>query len=72
MRINQIHLKGAHRDGLRVRALEVFAGVEEVAGVEVAFDLGVEMTERRGGGCLPPRFFGEANAVLAANDAAHF
>ena len=58
MRINQIHLDRAHRDGLRVRALEVFAGVEEVAGIEGAFDLGVEMTERRGGGYFPPRFFG--------------
>ena len=52
--------------------LEIFAGVQEVAGVEGAFDLGVEMTKGRGGGYFPPRFFGEANAVLAANDAAHF
>ena len=51
--------------------LEVFAGVEEVAGVEGAFDLGVEMTERRGGGYFPPRLFGEADAVFATDDAAH-
>ena len=52
--------------------LKIFAGIEEVAGVEGAFDLGVEMTEGRGGGYFPPRFFSEANAVFAANDAAHF
>ena len=51
--------------------LNIFAGVEKVAGVEGAFDLGVEMTERRGGGYFPPRFFGKANAVLTTNDAAH-
>ena len=51
--------------------LEVFAGIEEVAGVKGAFDLGVEMTKRGSGGCFPPRLFGEANAVLAGNDAAH-
>ena len=43
-----------------------------MAGVEGAFDLGVEMAEGRGGGYFPPRLFGEANAVFAANDAAHF
>ena len=52
--------------------LKVFARVEEVAGVEGAFDLGVEMTERRCGGCFPPRFFSEANAVFTTDDAAHF
>ena len=38
--------------------LEVFAGVEEVSGVEGVFDLVVEMAEGRGGGGVPPRFFG--------------
>ena len=38
--------------------LKVFARVEQVARVEGAFDLGVEMTEGRGGGCFPPRFLG--------------
>ena len=52
--------------------LKIFAGIEEVAGVEGAFDLGVEMTEGRGGGCFPPRFFGQAHAVLTTDDAAHF
>ena len=42
-----------------------------MAGVEGAFDLGVEMTEGRGGGYFPPRFFGEADTVLTTNDAAH-
>ena len=42
-----------------------------MAGVEGAFDLGVEMTEGRGGGGVPPRLFGEADAVFAADDAAH-
>ena len=42
-----------------------------MAGIEGAFDSGVEMPEGRGGGYFPPRFFGEANAVLAANDATH-
>ena len=51
--------------------LKVFARVEEVAGVEGAFDLGVEMTEGRGGGYFPPGLFGEADSVLPANDAAH-
>lgn len=52
--------------------LKVFAGVKKVAGVEGAFDLGVEMTEGRRGGYFPPRLFGEANAVFTADDAAHF
>ena len=52
--------------------LNIFAGVEQVARVEGAFDLGVEMTEGRGGGYFPPRFFGEANAVFTTDDAAHF
>ena len=60
------------RDRLRVRPLKIFARVEEVAGVEGAFDLGVEITEGRGGGCFPPRFFGEAYAVFTTDDAAHF
>lgn len=51
--------------------LNIFAGVEQVARVEGAFDLGVEMTEGRRGGYFPPRLFGQANSVLAANDAAH-
>ena len=51
--------------------LKVFARVEQVARVEGAFDLGVEMTEGRGGGYFPPRLFGEADSVLPANDAAH-
>ena len=51
--------------------LDVFAGVEEVAGIEGTFDSGVEMPEGRGGGYFPPRFFGEADSVLAADDAAH-
>ena len=38
--------------------LKIFAGIEEVAGVEGAFDLGVKITEGRGGGYFPPRFFG--------------
>ena len=42
-----------------------------MAGVEGAFDLGVEMAEGRGGGYFPPRLFGEADSVLPANDAAH-
>ncbi len=57
--------------GQTAPTLEVFARVEEVAGVEGAFDLGVEIAEGRGGGYFPPRLFGEANAVFAANDAAH-
>jgi len=51
--------------------LEIFAGVEEVARVEGAFDLGVEMTEGGSGGYFPPRFFSEADAVFTADDAAH-
>ena len=51
--------------------LEIFAGVEEVEGVEGAFDLRVEMTEGGSGGYFPPRLFGKANAVLTTYDAAH-
>ena len=51
--------------------LEIFAGVQEVAGVEGAFDLGVEMTEGGSGGYCPPRFFGEADSVLTTDDSAH-
>ena len=43
-----------------------------MAGVESAFDLGVEMAEGRGGGYFPPRFFSEANAMFTTDDAAHF
>jgi len=31
----------------------------------------VEITEGRGGGKFPPRFFGKTDAVLPTNDAAH-
>ena len=51
--------------------LEVFAGVEEVARIEGAFDFCVEGAEGGGGSGVPPRFFGEADAVLPADDAAH-
>ena len=50
---------------------QIFAGVEEIFGIEGAFDLGVEMTEGRRGGYFPPRFFGKTDAVLPADDAAH-
>lgn len=46
------------RDEPRDRPLEIFSGVEEVARVEGAFDLGVEMTEGGSGGYFPPRFLG--------------
>ena len=39
-------------------SLKVFAGVEEVSGVEGVFDLVVEMAEGRSGGKFPPRYFG--------------
>ena len=38
--------------------LQIFAGVEEISGVEGVLDLVVEMAEGRGGGKFPPRFFG--------------
>ena len=50
---------------------QIFARIEEVSGVEGAFDLVVEMAEGRGGGKFPPRFFGQTDAVLPADDAAH-
>ena len=31
----------------------------------------MEITEGRGGGKFPPRFFGKTDAVLPTNDAAH-
>ena len=42
-----------------------------MAGVEGAFDLGVEVAEGRGGGYFPPRLFGEADSVFATDDPAH-
>ncbi len=41
-----------------VRPLKIFSGIEEVSGVECAFDSVVEMAQGRGGGGFPPRFFG--------------
>ena len=35
------------------------------------FDLVVEMAEGRGGGRVPPRFLGQADAVLPTDNAAH-
>jgi len=42
-----------------------------VAGIEGAFNLVVEMAEGRGCGGVPPRFFGETDAVLTTDDASH-
>jgi len=51
--------------------LQIFAGVEEVAGIEGSFDFRVKGAEGRGCGGVPPRFFGETDAVLPTDDAAH-
>ena len=40
-------------------------------GIEGAFDSVVETAEGRGGGGVPPRFFGETDAVLPTDDASH-
>ena len=42
-----------------------------MARIEGAFDFCVKGAEGRGGGRVPPRFFGQADAVLPADDAAH-
>ena len=42
-----------------------------MARIEGAFDFCVKGAESRGGGGVPPRFFGETDAVLPTNDASH-
>ena len=42
-----------------------------MAGIEGAFDFCVKGAEGRGGGGVPPRFFGETDAVLPTDDASH-
>ena len=51
--------------------LKIFAGVEEISGVEGVFDFCVKGAEGRGCGGVPPRFFRETNAVLPTDNAAH-
>ena len=50
---------------------QIFAGVEEIFGIEGVFDLVVEGAESRGGGRVPPRFLGQTDAVLPTDDATH-
>ena len=51
--------------------LKIFAGVEEISGVEGVFDFCVKGAEGRGCGGVPPRFFGETDTVLPTDDATH-
>ena len=51
--------------------LQIFTRIEEVSGVEGVLDLVVEMAEGRGGGGVPPRFFGKTDAVFSTDDASH-
>jgi len=51
--------------------LQIFTRIEEVSGVESVFDSCVEGSEGRGGGGVPPRFFGKSDTVLPTDDSTH-
>ena len=51
--------------------LEKFAGIEETTWVDGSLESVMKLAKGWRGCPVPPRFLGETNAVLAANDAPH-